>query len=68
MLTSKEATRASQTGLDLIEDHQRATLVAQFADPLEVAGRRGHHATLALDRLDEDGGDAGVHRTGGAGG
>ena len=43
--------------LDLVHHEQDAVLVAQVAQRLQPAGGRNDVATLALDRLDEDGGD-----------
>ena len=53
---------ASEPGLDLVDHHQGADLVAQLADPAEVLVARRVHATLALDRLDQHGGDRTVDR------
>ena len=39
-------------------------LVSDLAQALEKAGRRNDDTALALDRLDHDGGDVGVHRLG----
>ena len=42
---------------DLVADEQHVVLVADLADPLEVAGRRREAAAGVLHRLEEDGGD-----------
>jgi TetR/AcrR family transcriptional regulator len=42
---------------DLVEDEQDAVLVADLAQPLEVALRRHEHAGRARHRLDDEGGD-----------
>ena len=41
----------------LVGDEQHVVLVADLADPLEVAGRRREAAAGVLHRLEEDGGD-----------
>ncbi len=48
---------AADAGLHLVDDEQDAVLVAQPAQVGEPAGGRHDVAALALDRLDEDGGD-----------
>src|SRR6516225_5932407 len=40
--------------LHLVIDEKEAEFVADLAQPLEVAGRRGTYAALALDRLNKD--------------
>ncbi len=46
----------SRASLNLVEDEQRADLVAQLPQPLEEAFGGRVHAALALDRLYQDGG------------
>ena len=53
VLEPEPSTGATEPGLDLVDHHQRADLVAELADALEVAGRRRVHAALALQRLDQ---------------
>ena len=48
---------APEAGDDLVEDQQDAVLVADLAQPLQVALGRDQHAGRARDRLDDDGGD-----------
>ena len=62
MLEPEPAPGASEAGLDLVDHHQRPGLVAEFADALQVLGRRGMDAALTQDRFDQDGGDAAVDR------
>ena len=48
---------AAEAGDDLVEDQQDAVLVADLAQPLEIALRRDQHAGRAGHRLDDDRGD-----------
>ena len=47
----------AEAGDDFVEDQEDAVLVAQLAQPLQIALRRRQHAGRAGDRLDDDGGD-----------
>ena len=47
----------AEAGDDLVEDQQDAVLVADRAQPLQVALGRGQHAGRARHRLDDHGGD-----------
>ena len=52
---------AAEAGDDLVEDQQDVVLGADFAQALQVAHGRDHHAGRAAEGLDDDGGDvAGV--------
>ena len=64
VLEPEPAAGAPEPGLHLVDDEQRLALVAEPADRLEVAGRRGLHAAFALDRLEQDRADPLVHRRG----
>ncbi len=55
MLIGEPLARPAHAGLDLVEDEQDAALVAELAEPFEIAGRRQVDPALALDRLDQDG-------------
>ena len=48
---------AAEAGDDLVEDQQDAVLVADRAQPLEIAFRRRQHAGRSGDRLDDHRGD-----------
>ena len=48
---------AAEGADDLVGDEQHVVLVADLADPLEVAGGRREAAAGVLHRLEEDGGD-----------
>ena len=48
---------AAEAGDDLVEDQQDAVLVADRAQPLEIALRRRQHAGRAGHRLDDHRGD-----------
>ena len=50
----------AEAGDDLVEDQQDAVLVADRAQPLQIALRRRQHRGRAGHRLDDDGGDGGV--------
>ena len=50
----------AEAGDDLVEDQQDAVLVADRAQPLQIALRRRQHRGRARHRLDDDGGDGGV--------
>ena len=45
---------AGESGLDLVDHHQRTGLVADLPDALEVLGGRRMDAAFAQDRLDQD--------------
>ena len=47
----------AEAGDDLVEDQQDAVLVADRAQPLQIALGRRQHAGRARHRLDDDGGD-----------
>ena len=64
MLVGEPLAGPAQAGLDLVEDQQDAPLVAEPADPFEVAGSREVDPPFALDRLDHDGGGLVVERGG----
>ena len=48
---------AAEAGDDLVEDQQDAVLVADRAQPLQIALGRRQHAGRARHRLDDHGGD-----------
>jgi hypothetical protein len=48
---------ATKSSLDLVEDQERAVVVAEGAGGGEVAGGKGSQAALDLDWLQEEGGD-----------
>ena len=50
-------TEPPEAGDDLVEDQENAVLVADGAQPLQIALGRGEHAGRAGHRLDDDGGD-----------
>ena len=50
----------AEAGDDLVEDQQDAVLVADRAQPLQIALRRRQHRGRARHRLDDHGGDGGV--------
>ena len=52
---------APHAGLDLVDDEQGAGAPGQLAGRLQVAGGQFAHARLALDGLDDEGGDVGPH-------
>ena len=56
MLEGEPLPRPPEAGLDLVEDEQRPGPVAEGPHRLQVAGRRRPHAALALDDLEQDGG------------
>ena len=58
MLETEPPAGAAEPGLHLVDDEQRLALVAQPAHAVEVLGRRGLHAALALHRLEQHGRDA----------
>ena len=47
----------AEAGLDLVHDHHDAVSVAQLARGLEVLDRGRDAAAVALDRLDQEGGE-----------
>lgn len=49
MFAGKHFAGSPHTGLDLIEDHQRAKLVAEFTHGGKIALRRQDHATFTTD-------------------
>src|SRR5260370_23547926 len=49
--------RDAEAGHDLVEDQQRAALVADLPQTLQESLRRRDTAHVAGDRLDDDGGD-----------
>ena len=53
----RAAARDAEAGDDLVEDQQRAVLVAERAQHRQVGRARQHHAHVAGDRLDDDRGD-----------
>ncbi len=55
MLIGEQLTAASHAALHLVQHQQRLMLIAQRAQTLHKLCRRGHHAALALNRLDHDG-------------
>jgi hypothetical protein len=61
VLVREELAGAAEAGLDLVDHEQHPVLVGELAQPAEVAVRRHHDPGLALDRLDQDGRDVGVH-------
>ena len=58
---------AAHPRLHLVDDQQHAVLRGQLAQPLQERRRRHDVAALALDRLDDDGGDFVGRRPGGRG-
>ena len=62
VLEGEPLPRAAGAGLDLVDDQQRAVPLGELARRLEVALGQVDHARLALDRLDEQRGDAVVER------
>ena len=54
VLVAEPPAGAADAGLHLVEDQDRAGVVAQPAQPGEVARRRDDDAALGLDRLDDD--------------
>ena len=64
MLEREPRAGAPEAALHLVDDQQRLALVAQPADTLQVRGRRGHDAALALHRFEHDGRDTVVERGG----
>jgi hypothetical protein len=57
VLTGEHPAGPSDARLHLVEDQQDAVPVAEFAQPGQEPGRRHDVTALALDRLDQDGGD-----------
>ena len=57
MLASPHRAGAAHAGLDLVEDERDAGLVADLTHCLKVAFGRDNDAGLALDRLEDYGGD-----------
>ena len=53
----KRIAHAAEAGDHFVEDQEDAVLVADLAQPLEVALRRRQHAGRGRQRLDDDGGD-----------
>ena len=53
MLARPPSPRASEAGLDLVEDQERAHPVARLSNVRQVVGRRDDNATLALDGLEQ---------------
>ena len=62
MLEAEPLPGAAEPGLHLVDDQQRFALVAQPAHAVQVLGRRGVHAALALHRFEQHRGDAVVDR------
>ena len=56
-LRAEHVAEAAERADDLVGDQQHVVLVADLADPLEVAGRRREAATGVLHRLEEHRGD-----------
>ena len=56
-LAGEHGAGAAHAGLHLVQHQQRAALVAQRAQPGQVGVVRRAYAALALDRLDQHGGD-----------
>ena len=54
----EQLARAAEAGLDLVDDHHDAVLVADLAQLRKEAGRRRVEATLALHGLDDHRRDA----------
>mmetsp|Transcript_4167 Transcript_4167/g.11799 ORF Transcript_4167/g.11799 Transcript_4167/m.11799 type:complete len:289 (+) Transcript_4167:919-1785(+) len=61
LLVCPEGACAANTHLNLVKHEQRATLVAQVARGLEEGPVAGSDAALALQRLEQDGGEAFAH-------
>src|SRR3712207_974778 len=55
-LVGVQMSGAPSPSLDLVEDEEGSYLVAQLPQSLQEALRRDVHASLALDRLDQDSG------------
>ena len=55
-LVGEQPAGTPHPALHLVQDQQEIVLVAQLAQLLEEARRRGADAALALDRLDQNGG------------
>ena len=51
--------KPAEAGDDFVENQQNAVLVADRAQPLQIALRRQQHACRGGDRLDNHGGDCG---------
>ena len=62
MLEGEQLAGAAETGLDLVHHQQRPVGGGDLAQATEVARGRDDDAGLALDRLDQNRGDVGVHR------
>jgi hypothetical protein len=62
VLEREHLARASDPGLDLVENQQRAVRVTQLAQPAQVAVGRNVHAAFSLDGLDDEGGGVRVDR------
>ena len=58
-VVAEEASEPADAGLHLVDEQQRAVLVAERAKPREEPARRGEDAALALHRLDDDRRDVG---------
>src|SRR5579883_2346775 len=56
VLEREELTDASHSGLDFVEDEQRAALRGDAPRGLQELARRRKDAALALHRLDDEGG------------
>ena len=59
ILGGERGAEAAEAGDHFVEDEQDAVLVADRAQPLQIAPGRQQHAGRARDRLDDDGGDGG---------
>src|SRR5690606_2823073 len=57
VLEGVQFSAAPQTHLDLVADEKDSVLPAQFLDLEEEIRGRHDHASIRLDRLDEEGGD-----------
>ena len=53
---------AAKAGLNLIGDHEHVVLGTQLAHALQVAVARQHNASLALNRLEHNGGNGRVRK------
>lgn len=61
-LVTQQLTRAGDTGLDLVADQEYIVLVAQSASLLQVILVRNDNTSLALNRLNQEGGQVGAGR------
>ena len=59
---AEPSTSPTESGLHFVHHQERLALVAERAHRLQVTGGRGLHATLTLDRLEQHGTHALVHR------